>query len=99
MTRRLVVLAALTIVTVTLWAHSAFTQPSDEQNALRREVEKLKEGQATIQKDLEEIKNLLRARPTAAAPALREAVVSVDGAPFMGEKDAKVTMVDFTDYQ
>jgi hypothetical protein len=50
------------------------------------------------QKELQEIKSLLRARPTAAAPA-QEAVVSVDGAPFKGKKDARVTLVDFTDYQ
>ena len=28
-----------------------------------------------------------------------EAVLSVDGAPFKGDKNAKLTLVDFTDYQ
>ena len=50
-----------------------------------------------MQSDLQEIKNLLqRARP--AAPP-QEAVVSVDGALLKGDKNAKVTLVDFTDYQ
>lgn len=95
---RSAVLAALTAVTITLWTQSGFTQPTDELKALRKDLETLKEGQTAIQKELQEIKSLLRARPTAAAPA-QEAVVSVDGAPFKGKKDARVTLVDFTDYQ
>jgi len=98
--RRLVVLAALTALTIALWTPAGSTQPAGEQDALKKDIDKLKEGQTTIQKELEEIKNLLRARP-APAPAgpPRESVVSIDGAPFRGEKDAKVTLVDFTDYQ
>ena len=44
------------------------------------------------------IKNLLRAATTAAGPAA-EVVVSVDGAPSKGNKNAKLTLVEFTDYQ
>ncbi len=86
------VLAALTVVTITLWTQSGFTQPTDELKALRKDIETLKEGQAAIQKELQEIKGLLRGRPRAAAPP-QEAVVTVDGAPFKGKKDARVTLV------
>jgi protein-disulfide isomerase len=94
------VLAAVTAVTITLWTPSGFTQPTDELKALRNDIEALKEGQTAIQKELQEIKGLLllQAGPRAAAPP-QEAVVSVEGAPFKGKKDAKVTLVDFTDYQ
>ena len=92
------VLAALTTVTITLWTQSGFSQPTNELKALRKDMETLREGQTAIQKELQEIKSLLRARPTAAAPA-QEAIVTVDGAPFKGKKDARVTLVDFTDYQ
>jgi hypothetical protein len=98
MMRRLMSLAALTAVTVMLLPNTALTQPNDELGALKKDVQRLKEGQAAIQKELEGIKGLLRARPTAAAPA-QEAVVKIDGAQFKGEKGAKVTLVDFTDYQ
>lgn len=98
MMRKFVVPAALMVLFVALWTHSALPQAGDDQNALKKEIEKLKEGQAAIQKELEDIKNQLRARPTAAAPA-QEAVVNIDGAPFKGQKTAKVTLVDFTDYQ
>jgi protein-disulfide isomerase len=82
---------------VALAALPALAQPSDELKNLQKEVDALKAGQKSLQSDLQEIKNLLqRARP--AAPP-QEAVVSVDGALFKGDKNAKVTLVDFTDYQ
>jgi len=65
--------------------------------ALRKDVDTLKEGQTATQKELQEIKNLLRARPAAGPPA--EAVVNFEGSPVKGQKDATLTLVDFTDYQ
>ena len=99
--RRMVVLAVLAVAGIALWAQTGPAQTSSEIQGLKKEIDALKEGQGAIQKDLQEIKNLLRARPTAAAPAgpPPEGVVSVEGAPFKGKKDAKVTLVDFTDYQ
>jgi protein-disulfide isomerase len=101
--RRAAVLAMLIAVGITLWAHAGLAQSGGDVQSLKKEIDALKEGQTAIQKDLQEIKNLLRARPVAAPPAPppppQEVVVSVDGAPFKGKKDAKVTLVDFTDYQ
>lgn len=77
-------------------------QPDDSLRALGKEIEALKAGQAAIQKELQEIKSLLRAPQAAQAPAPIEASdvrLSVEGAPFKGEKGAKVTVVEFTDYQ
>ena len=82
-----------------LGASAAVAQSTDDLSSLRREVDALKEGQKAIQSDLQEIKNLLRARPAAPPPPAAEAVLSVDGAPFKGDKNAKLTLVDFTDYQ
>jgi hypothetical protein len=101
--RRAAVLAVLTAVGVMLWAHAGVAQTAGEVQTLKKEIEALKEGQTAIQKDLQEIKSLLRTRPTVAAPTPQappgEAIVSTEGAPFKGKKDAKVTLVDFTDYQ
>lgn len=76
-------------------------QTSDEVKALRKDVETLRDGQAAIQRDLQEIKRLLQTRPPAAAAAAppQEVVLNLDGAPVKGAKSAKVTMVEFTDYQ
>ncbi len=94
-------LAVLIAVAVTLGTQPAFTEPVDELKALKKDFETLKEGQTAIQKELLDIMSLLRARPTAPAPAPvpQEVVLNLDGAPVKGDKNARVTLVDFTDYQ
>ena len=95
------------------FARSGSAQPGEHTEALRREIEALrevlnlqkeiealKEGQRTIQKDLEEIKTLLRSRPVAAQPTTpRDVVLNIVGKPFKGEKTARLTLIEFTDYQ
>src|SRR5713101_7350764 len=58
---------------------------SEVLRALGDKIETLTEGQKALQKDLQEIKTLLQARP-AAAPAAepQNVVLTVDGAPFKG---------------
>ena len=63
------------------------------------DVEKLKEGQANIIKELEEVKKSLQARTPPKPAAFKEAVINIGDDPFKGEKLAKVTIVEFTDYQ
>ena len=77
----------------------AFTQTSEELKALRKELESLKQGQSAIQKELQEIKTLLRGRVAAPPPEPQNVVLSVKDDPFKGEKDAKITLVEFSDYQ
>jgi protein-disulfide isomerase len=98
---------ALAIPCLVLVETGAAAQSTDDLRALSKDVEALKAGQAALQKDLEEIKNLLRgaqpgpapaaARSTGAEPA--NVVVSVNGEAVMGAASAKVTLVEFTDYQ
>ena len=95
-------LAIVTAVGITLWAQAGLAQTAGEIQTLKKDIEALKEGQSAIQKDLQEIKSLLRTRaagPPAPSAPPQEATVSTDGAPFKGNKDARVTLVDFTDYQ
>ncbi len=101
--RKLVVLTALAALTFPS-AHPGLAQTSEELKGLRKEVEELREGQTAIQKELQELKTLLRARPAPAQPQAAAAapgggVVSIEGAPFKGDKNAKVIIVEFTDYQ
>lgn len=81
------------------FAQPGFTQSSDELKALRKDLESLKQGQSEIQKELQEIKTLLRGRVAAAPPEPQNVVLGVKDDPFKGEKNAKITLVEFSDYQ
>jgi len=74
-------------------------QGESEFQRLRRELEALKEGQARIEKQLQEIKSLLNAILAARPSEPREIVLSVDGAAWKGEKTARLVLIEFSDYQ
>ena len=93
-----VALAALALLAI-FDVQPGFSQTSEELNVMRREIQAIKEGQVAIQKELQEIRNLLRARPAAAPAEPQNVVLNVADAPFKGEKTAKLTLIDFSDYQ
>ena len=73
---------------------------SDDINALKKEIESLKEGQKAIQKDIQDIKNQLRAKQAPPAPPeFKEAIIDLGDSPSKGDKNAKVTIVEFSEYQ
>ena len=98
-------IAWLGVIVVVLSLSPAVAQQSDDLKALRQEIETLKQGQSAIQKDLQDIKDLLRARggqapaPPAARAPIQDVALDLAGAPTKGETEAKVTLVDYTDYQ
>lgn len=110
-----IVVAAILVGLGFSQATSGFAQSSQEVADLRREIEALKTGQLLIQKDLLEIKNLLlqrelqaqamrdqlqgRMAPGAAPTAEIQTLVSIDGAAVKGDRNAKVTVIEFSDYQ
>lgn len=80
----------------------AFAQQTTQENpgALRSEIEALKEGQKAIRQDLKAIKELLTARQKARSPVQEvDRTIKVADDPAKGSKDAKVTLIEFTDYQ
>jgi len=97
--KRLTVLAALVVLTL-LYTPIVFAQTSEEMKALKEDVKGLKEGQTAIQKDLQEIKKLLQAKQAPPAPPeFKEAVLSIDGGHVKGDKNAKLVLIEFSDYQ
>ena len=75
---------------------------NQEFRLLGKDLEALRDGQRALQKDLQDIKTLLQARPAAGdAPSgePQNVVLKVDGAPFKGEKTAKLTLIEFSDFQ
>jgi hypothetical protein len=74
-----------------------FSQSAEEIKTPKDEVKSLKDGHEGIKKDIQHIKAPLKTKP---APAeFKETVVNIDGDPFKGSKDAKVALIEFSDYQ
>ncbi len=98
--RRFAVLGVIVLLTLfpTDWS---FGQTAEDLKSLREEIKALKESQTAIQKDLQEIKNLLRAQQAQpqAPPAFKEAIVSIDTGHVQGDKNAKLVMFEFSEYQ
>ena len=77
---------------------SAFAQGSDEE--LRQEIEALKKGQQQIQKQLQEITQLLKSRSSApSGPKVNGVEFNLGDNVVQGVNTAKLTLVEFTDYQ
>lgn len=100
MQRRLSLAVLAIFMLVFLHAHPGLAQSSEDIQTLKKDVEGLKEGQKSIQKDLQEIKKLLQTRQAPAAPAeFKEAIINIDNAPVKGDKNAKLVLMEFSDYQ
>jgi protein-disulfide isomerase len=98
-------LSAMIVVLALFYADASFSQ-SKELIDLKKEIQGLKAGQAVIQKDLQAIKDILHARQTPTAPSQggeptpeKPTIISIESGASKGEQNAKVTLIEFTDYQ
>ena len=100
MRRTFLTRAVLAGLLVAASAPAALAQSADDLAALRRDINALKEGQAAVLRELQQIKSLLNAAAGGArAAAAPEVDLTVGDAPSKGKKDARLTLVEFTDYQ
>jgi hypothetical protein len=81
-----------------LFTHPGLTQPSDELKSLKKEIENLKEGQKAIQKDLQEIKNRLQLMGVLPEEP-KNVFLNIAGKPIKGNKNARLTLMEFSEYQ
>ena len=79
-----------------LAAPLAFAQQASTDD-LKKDIQALQEGLKAIQKDLQDIKAML-ARP-APPPSGVGVVIDLGTNPVKGERTAKLTLVEFSDYQ
>lgn len=88
-------------VALLLFSQSTVAQQTSGQQTsmdeLRKEIETLNENMKTMQKDVQEIKALLQSRVRVGPP--QSAVLDLDKRPSRGESTAKLTLVEFLDYQ
>ncbi len=80
-------------------APGVFAQGTDAE--LQQEIEALKKGQQQIRGELQEIKKLLQARPAArpSGPTVKDKTFTLGEHPIKGEPTAKLTLIEFLDYQ
>lgn len=81
-----------------LFSSAGFTQTSEELKNWSKELEELKESQKAIQKDLQQIKNILRSRGLLdeVPPNL---FIDISSRPLKGDNNAKLTLMEFSEYQ
>ncbi len=95
--RYLNLIFSLTLVTF-LFVQPGFTQSSDEVRSLRKEIDELKESQRAIQKDLQQIKSLLQTQGLLPEEP-KNLFIDIMGKPFKGNKDARLVLIEFSEYQ
>jgi protein-disulfide isomerase len=74
----------------------AAAQTPAQMEALQQEVQALRESQKKLETEIETIKKRVVDRHTS---QVQDVVVSIEGRPFKGDRAAKVTVVEFSDYQ
>ena len=86
-----------------LFVNTALAASSGEElEEIKDQIEALQSGQQAIQKELAEIKTLLQQGQRGGAPTpppFEKQDVTLGASPFLGEPDATVTMVEYSDYQ
>ena len=84
-----------------VWVSPGNSASNAEMETLKKEVEALRSEQAAIRKDLDELKALIKGQAAAAPQRIETAdsLLSIDGSPYLGRKDAPVTLIEFFDYE
>jgi peptidoglycan hydrolase CwlO-like protein len=78
-------------------AQICFAQTTGEIDGMKKDISALKEGQQAIQKEIAEIKTILKQKP--AQTEFKETVINVENDPSKGDKKAKLALIEFSDYQ
>jgi protein-disulfide isomerase len=90
--------SSVLICAVVFAASTSFAQATDQD--IRKDIQELKEGQAAIQKDLQEIKRLLLAtRPAPVPDTLPTDPINISKDPRRGERTARVAIIEYSDFQ
>jgi len=73
--------------------------PALAQDDLKKDVDELKKGQQQILQQLQELKQMLQSQARPAAPSVKDVVFNLGANPTRGSDQAKLTLVEFTDFQ
>lgn len=88
------------VIAITVFvAPTGLAQQSKDIKQLKKQVEVLQQRQAEIQKELREIKSLLQTLQQSVTAKPQEIILNVENLPFKGDQNARLTIVEFSDYQ
>ncbi len=73
--------------------------PALAQDDLKKDVDELKKGQQQILQQLQELKQMLQSQARPAGPVVKDVVFNLGANPTRGSDQAKLTLVEFTDFQ
>lgn len=98
MRRRLASCAAALALPLVLAAPAFAQNPNDD---LRQELDALKQGQKQIQQDIAELKKLLQqpSKEPSKGPNVAGKVFNLAANPVKGMPSARLTLIEFMDYQ
>lgn len=93
--------ATLTITTLVLLilTYQAFAHESEYPQDVTHEIEKLKLEQTLLRQELQEIKSLLQKRQVPKSDFPKNLSLDIEKEPVKGAQTAKLTIIEFTDYQ
>jgi len=97
MTNRLWKLSLGLVVACALLAQGASAQQGTTTSDLKQDIETLKASLVSIQQDLQAIKGMLQSGQPAAAP--QNVLLDLGTHPSVGQKTAKLTVVEFSDFE
>jgi DNA repair exonuclease SbcCD ATPase subunit len=86
------------MLTILLFIQPGLAQTSEELKSLRKELEELKQSQKAIQKDLQEIKNRLQSMGVLPEEP-KNLFLNIASKPFTGDRNAKLFLIEFSEYQ
>ena len=96
MIRKLTLPVALMLILLCAAPPVQAQQPSIEE--LVKQIEALTKSIQAMQKDLQDIKTMLQSR-MAPPPPPQNVLLDLTGQPSRGENTAKLTLIEFSDYQ
>jgi protein-disulfide isomerase len=72
-----------------------------QEQGLKNEIEALKKGQQEILQQIQDLKKLIQSQPQAraAGPNVKDVMFDLGNNPVRGAATAKLTLIEFTDYQ
>ena len=88
-------------LTLFLNVQPVVAQSNLEYQLLQKEIQSIKEGQEGLKRDIQELKKLIQSRPAGggAGAEFKEAIIDIKGAPIKGDKNAKLVLLEYSDYQ